>query len=107
MGQHGARMVRIHLETVGGGEVSGGFHVGAVEPLVVEHLERGLVALQCDELAIAGLERGRLAGALRELEIGRATSELQSHVNLVCRLLLEKIEEGVQQQVQLPASSDE
>src|SRR5690242_21448196 len=24
------------------------------------------------------------------LEIGRATSELQSHVNLVCRLLLEK-----------------
>src|SRR5690242_6780700 len=29
------------------------------------------------------------AGKLRA-EIGRATSELQSHVNLVCRLLLEK-----------------
>src|SRR5690242_10124557 len=27
---------------------------------------------------------------LEEREIGRATSELQSHVNLVCRLLLEK-----------------
>src|SRR5438477_5100893 len=31
-------------------------------------------------------DRGRAAGA----EIGRAPSELQSHVNLVCRLLLEK-----------------
>src|SRR5690242_20978612 len=30
----------------------------------------------------------------RRREIGRATSELQSHVNLVCRLLLEKKKPG-------------
>src|SRR5438477_1778565 len=31
-----------------------------------------------------------VAPNLKDAEIGRATSELQSHVNLVCRLLLEK-----------------
>src|SRR5690242_21219919 len=37
------------------------------------------------------LERpGGVGGDAHEIQIGRATSELQSHVNLVCRLLLEK-----------------
>src|SRR5690242_21317535 len=31
-----------------------------------------------------------LSWTKRIMQIGRATSELQSHVNLVCRLLLEK-----------------
>src|SRR5690242_21095172 len=31
-----------------------------------------------------------LGGVGKGVKIGRATSELQSHVNLVCRLLLEK-----------------
>src|SRR5438132_4493829 len=39
-----------------------------------------------DALALEAASVGRAAG----FEIGRATSELQSHSDLVCRLLLEK-----------------
>src|SRR5438477_12974307 len=38
----------------------------------------------------AGARRPGKPGARRADQIGRDTSELQSHVNLVCRLLLEK-----------------
>src|SRR5438477_5857011 len=41
------------------------------------------VCARCVTIGAGGLRR-------RATEIGRDTSELQSHVNLVCRLLLEK-----------------
>src|SRR5690242_7055742 len=40
--------------------------------------------------AVTKVKPGDLAAVGCMVEIGRATSELQSHVNLVCRLLLEK-----------------
>src|SRR5690242_21168127 len=41
-------------------------------------------------ISFGGMLAGEIAQQRRVAEIGRAQSELQSHVNLVCRLLLEK-----------------
>src|SRR5438477_6981621 len=40
--------------------------------------------------SVASSGPSKASSKSKSLEIGRATSELQSHVNLVCRLLLEK-----------------
>src|SRR5690242_21357316 len=67
-----------------------------VGALVLDGLGLGLGAatLQLGVEATAALPRGRHVGLDRERELGprseEHTSELQSHVNLVCRLLLEK-----------------
>src|SRR5690242_4555092 len=45
---------------------------------------------QPTEIYKVGLASGRYLLAIGDLKIGRAHAELQSHVNLVCRLLLEK-----------------
>src|SRR5690242_10838154 len=58
----------------------------------------GLLKIDLMEILVSGWREHRdiFTAARRTLdipgskEIGRATSELQSHVNLVCRLLLEK-----------------
>src|SRR5207237_9828161 len=47
--------------------------------------ERNVLCFTCPCLECAVLK-----GAAKTWEIGRAPSELQSHLNLVCRLLLEK-----------------
>src|SRR5260370_7162764 len=52
---------------------------------------RGLeIALEHLEIGMEGRRRGRAAGGRRRLRSEEHTSELQSHLNLVCRLLLEK-----------------
>src|SRR5690242_21047463 len=71
-------LFRSHAHLVVVGEVQAGHENSGVE---VEHLVQ--------EIGVANALEGLLVRAFR-YQIGRAPSELQSHVNLVCRLLLEK-----------------
>src|SRR5436190_17015013 len=58
--------------------------------LIAEQRGGGAVAEQRggDDVALGQIVAAKRQGA--QFEIGRATSELQSHSDLVCRLLLEK-----------------
>src|SRR2546422_5676482 len=50
------------------------------------------------------LVKSRIVDPDRQVEIGRAPSELQSRLHLVCRLLLEKKKKNTQAQVPLCAN---
>src|SRR5579864_3344378 len=55
------------------------------------------ISFQADPVTACGPFHPRctLCDRTRRRQIGRATSELQSHVNLVCRLLLEKKKKNI------------
>src|SRR5205809_259751 len=58
--------------------------------VIREHLYRAQALVMQAELADTAAGRGPRQEKQQALEIGRHTSELQSRLHLVCRLLLEK-----------------
>src|SRR5690242_16271100 len=70
-----------------------GAHSRIRERLGIRMLGRGVFSNSITiyfRASVAPLLRGRNLSVIYVIKIGRAPSELQSHVNLVCRLLLEK-----------------
>jgi hypothetical protein len=56
-------MLRVDQKPAGRGEVSASFHLEAVDAVVVEHLEIGVVAIQEDASMVWCVGRRRLSGA--------------------------------------------
>src|SRR5260370_26239761 len=63
---------------------------GAAQAIVAADLEEAQVALSAVEIPLERGGHGDDASGLEDVRSEEHTSELQSHLNLVCRLLLEK-----------------